>query len=72
MTTQLSNYFHSKRNRITTNSGSESDSPESKRIKNLNESSVSEIQDCDVIIDALEMTGGISEKLKKYLKSYTN
>ena len=72
MATQLSNYFLKRRNRSGTNSGSESDSPDFKRAKNLNsESCVSETQDGDVIIDALEMTGEISGTLNEILEKFT-
>lgn len=68
MATQLSNYFLKRRNRSGTNSGSESESPDFKRAKNLNESCVSETQDGDVVIDALEMTGGIAGTLNEILE----
>ena len=68
MATQLSNYFLKRRNRSGNNSGSESDSPDFKRAKTLKESCVSETKDGDVIIDALEMTGGIIGTLKEILE----
>ena len=68
MTTQLSNYFLKRRNRSGNNSGSESDSPDFKRAKTLKENCVSETKDGDVIIDALEMTGGIFGTLKEILE----
>ena len=49
-------------------STSESESPESKRSKNLEEC-VEENEDGDVIIDALEMTGEIAGTLKGILEN---
>lgn len=66
MANQFVNYFNKRRNRTPNSSNSESESPESKRSKNLDESV--EEQDGDVIIDALEMTGEIAGTLKGILE----
>lgn len=67
MANQFVNYFSKRRNRTPNSSTSESESPESKRSKNLEEC-VEENEDGDVIIDALEMTGEIAGTLKGILE----
>ena len=68
MASQFGNFFSKRRNRTPNSPTSESESPESKKAKNLNESVEDNEQEGDVIIDALEMTGELAETLKGMLE----
>ena len=68
MASQFGNFFSKRRNRTPNSPTSESESLESKKAKNLNESVEDNEQEGDVIIDALEMTGELAETLKGMLE----